>query len=177
MRLTRIADQSSSIATWLTVSSPDSAASAWIRLRLRSPASFDVSLGYAIQIIASFGAFLSMLGSVETSCPRSAANRRITLASEISQRCVLTPILLSTTADAPTTARRRSPLTCSRSATGLSDIRVLLGFKTTGRNRSRNRLSQSRATRRVGGEIEQADLIEAAASESREIFARIVGEA
>src|SRR5690242_3534169 len=82
--------------------------------------------------MAAGSAFLSTTGRPASKCARLGVNSRITSALAASARAFLAPIVFSSAADAPRTARRRSPLTCRRSATGLSDM-VLLALNALSR--------------------------------------------
>src|ERR1700712_4433249 len=76
--------------------------------------------------MAALGSIFSNVGSALSSCLRFATNSRATSARDASVRALAAPTALSSAAEAPITARRRSPLTCKRSATGLSDIKSSL---------------------------------------------------
>src|SRR6202007_1567360 len=77
----------------------------------------------ATQRMAAAGSFLSTPGSFASNPARSGANRSNTPALARLARALFAPTVFSSAADAPITARRRSPVTCNRLATGLSDTR------------------------------------------------------
>src|ERR1700744_403549 len=68
---------------------------------------------------------LSIFGRPFSRPARSGANSNTTSAAARSARALPAPTVFSNAAEAPTTARRRLPLTCKRSATGLSDMPAL----------------------------------------------------